>query len=156
MHLKEKLAELAQEIVGQNACQLVGFQMKGTTNQQKIILLVDNDQGITIDECGNISRQLDALIEAQGLIAGSYSLEVSSPGIDQPLKEAWQYKRNLDRILKVRLLDGKEKEGKLKEVTESHIVLEGIGKPGKIKKEDKVIQINFDQIKESIVQVSFN
>jgi len=156
MHLKDQLAVLAQEVVEQNGCQLVSFQLKGNAQQQKLVLLVDTEPGITIDECGKISRQLDGLIEAQGLIAGAYILEVSSPGIDQPLKEAWQYKKNLGRKLAVKLLDGKEKEGKLTEVTETQIILEGIGKPGKIKKEDRVIHISFDQIKESKVQVSFN
>lgn len=156
MHLKEQLAALAEEVVGQNGCQLVSFQLKGNAQQQKIVLLVDNEPGITIDECGKISRQLDAQIEAQGFFSGAYVLEVSSPGLDQPFKEVWQYKKNLNRKLAVQLLDGRDKEGKLVEVTDTYIVLEGIGKPGKIKKEDKIVQISFDQIKESKVQVSFN
>ncbi len=156
MLLKEQLADLAQEVVRHHGCQLVSFQLKGNAQLQKILLLVDNEPGITIEECGKISRQLDALIEEKALMPNAYVLEVSSPGIDQPLKEVWQYHKNKGRILAVKLSDGREKLGKLTEVTEGHIILEGIGKPGKIKKEDKIIEIKFDQILESKVQVSFN
>jgi ribosome maturation factor RimP len=156
MHLKEKLEKLAHEVVVQNGCQLFSFQLKGNATLQKIVLLADSENGITIDECGKISRQFDGIIEAEGLIQEAYTLEVSSPGIEHPLVQEWQYQRNMGRILKVKLLDGKEKTGILKEMTEKYIVLEGVGKPGKIKKEDKIMTIDFEQIKESVVQVSFN
>lgn len=156
MHLKETLAEVAKEVVEKNGCQLVSFQLKGNAQQQKLLLLVDNEPGVTIDECATISRQLGNLIEERNLIADAYVLEVSSPGLDIPLTEIWQYRKNIGRKLKVALLSGAEKEGKLTEVTDAAIVLEAQGKPGKIKKEDKVMQISFDQIKESKVQVSFN
>lgn len=156
MQLKEKLAELAAQIAKQNECQLVDFQLKGNNEQRKLVVLVDNEVGIGIDECAIISRQLADVIEAENWIENAYILEVSSPGIDVPLTQKWQYEKNLNRLLKVYLVSGTEKEGKLTVVTEQSITIEGQGKPGKVKKEDKVVVINFDQIKESKVQVSFN
>ena len=156
MQLKEKLAEMATKISVENNCQLVDFQLKGNEQQYKLIVLVDNEKGIEIDECAKISRQLADLIEAENLIENAYNLEVSSPGIEVPLTHKRQYERNIGRLLKVFLLPGAEKEGKLTVVTSESITIEGQGKPGKVKKEDKVVEIQFDQIKESIVQVSFN
>ncbi len=156
MQLKEKLAELATKIAEQNNCQLVDFQLKGNSEQRKLVVLVDNETGIGIDECAIISRQISDIIEADNLIENAYTLEVSSPGIDVPLTQKWQYEKNIGRLLKVYLLGDVEKEGKLTLVTNESITIEGQGKPGKVKKEDKLVIINFDQIKESKVQVSFN
>lgn len=156
MQLKEKLAEMATKISVENNCQLVDFQLKGNEQQYKLIVLVDNEKGIEIDECAKISRQLADLIETENLIENAYNLEVSSPGIEVPLTQKRQYEKNIGRLLKVFLLSGSEKEGKLTIVTNESITMEGQGKPGKVKKEDKVVEIQFDQIKESIVQVSFN
>lgn len=156
MQLKEKLAEMAANISVEHNCHLVDFQLKGNEQQYKLIVLVDNEDGIEIDECAKISRQLADLIESENLIENAYNLEVSSPGIELPLTQKRQYERNIGRLLKVFLLSGAEKEGKLTVVTSESITIEGQGKPGKVKKEDKVVEIQFDQIKESIVQVSFN
>jgi len=156
MELKEKLAEMAAKITSENNCQLVDFQLKGNIQQYKLIVLVDTETGIGIDECAKISRQLADLIEGENLIENAYNLEVSSPGIDVPLIQKWQYEKNIGRLVKVFLTTGIEKEGKLTIVTDASITIEGQGKPGKVKKEDKVVVINFDQIKESKVQVSFN
>lgn len=156
MQLKETLTLLAKQAALDNGCQLVEFQLKGNQQQQKLVILIDNEAGVSIEECAKVSHQLDDLIEAQSLIPNAYTLEVSSPGIDIPLTEKWQYEKNLGRKLTVTLLTGIEKEGKLTQVTENQIVLEGQGKPGKVKKEDKIIQISYDQIKQSKVQVSFN
>jgi len=156
MQLKEKLALLAKQAAEENSCQLVEFQLKGNQQQQKLVVLIDNEAGVSIEECAKVSHQLDDLIEAESLIPNAYTLEVSSPGIDIPLIEKWQYEKNLGRKLTVTLVTGIEKEGKLTEVTDTHIIIEGFGKPGKVKKEDKVIQISYDQIKQSKVQVSFN
>ena len=156
MHLKETLAALAEEVISQNECQLVSFQLKGNVQQYKLVLLVDTEPGVTIEECAKISRQLNALIEERNLLTDAYTLEVSSPGIEAPLKEEWQYRKNIGRKLKIILLDGVEKEGMLKEVSSTHITVEGTGKPGKIKKEDKLMEITYQNIKESTVQVSFN
>lgn len=156
MQLKEKLAEMASKISAENNCQLVDFQLKGNEQQYKLIVLVDNDNGIEIDVCAKISRQLADLIEIENLIENAYNLEVSSPGIELPITQKRQYEKNIGRLLKVFLLSGAEKEGKLTIVANESITIEGQGKPGKVKKEDKVVEIQFDQIKESIVQVSFN
>ena len=109
MQLKETLTLLAKQAALDNGCQLVEFQLKGNQQQQKLVILIDNEAGVSIEECAKVSHQLDDLIEAQSLIPNAYTLEVSSPGIDIPLTERWQYEKNLGRKLTVTLLTGIEK-----------------------------------------------
>ena len=69
--------------------------------------------GITIDDCANLNRELSKELDEITLsLQDSYLLEVSTPGLDQPLKLKRQYKKNIGRRLKVKLAD-KAVEGKL-------------------------------------------
>lgn len=85
---------------------------------------------------------------------GNFSLEVSSPGVDEPLKLLRQYQKNIGRSLEITLEDGSKKEGKLIGVTEQHIQLEYT--EGKNKKATvHQVDIPFEQVKQAIVLISF-
>jgi ribosome maturation factor RimP len=129
-------------------------------NSIKVVL--DADSGVTIDKCVDYNRYLHKQIEAAGLFPdGDFSLEVSSAGIDEPLKFDRQYKKNIGRQVEVVLKDGTRVEGKLTEVTESGLILEETkgaqpgAKPTGKKKEVKVHNILFSDIKTTKVQVIF-
>jgi len=129
-------------------------------NNLKIFL--DGDQGITIEKCVQINRALYKKMEESGLYpAGDFSLEVSSAGLDEPLKSLRQYQKNIGRPAEVILLDGSRKEGKLTEVNEEGIVLEeSSGKPSPGKAVSKKQQISshtylFNNIKSTKIQVVF-
>jgi len=129
---------------------LVKVILKGNSGNQKLIVLLDGDNGVTIDQCSTVSRELSGMLEEQDLISGKYFLEVSSAGLDFPLQSVRQYRKNIGRSLKVFLLDGKDISGELKEVTEDNIVLEE-----KKKKESIQHDIKFNEINKSMVLVSF-
>ena len=83
-----------------------------------------------------------------------FSLEVSSPGLDEPLKLNRQYKKNIGRFVEVLLNDTTKKEGKLLEATEDGIIIEyelGKGKKKEIKQET----ILFTDIKHTKIQIKF-
>ena len=121
----------------------------------RITVLLDSDQGITIEKCTQVNRPLYKYIEENGLFPdNNFSLEVSSPGIDRPLTDIRQYRKNTGRLVEVLLNDNSKIEGILKEVSESGISLEE--KEGKGKKATvKLNNILFDQIKHLKVQVTF-
>lgn len=127
-------------------------------DNHKLEVFVDSDSSITYDKCRVISRYLEKHIEEGKWLGDKYILEVSSPGITRPLKFARQYKKNEGRTVKVKLKDGKKEEGLLKSVSETEIVLEQKVrvKEGK-KKKTQILQtpIPFDNIKETIVKISF-
>ncbi len=123
---------------------------------------VDTDAGITIAQCARISRHLNAYLEEEAGIEFPFNLEVSSPGVGRPFKVQRQYHKNVGRTLKVKLLDGSVKKGKLVAATEEGITLEV--KPAKKPKpstappqpDENMIPISFDQIQEAVVEISFD
>ena len=120
---------------------------------RKIVVLVDADQGITIDDCAEISRQLSKSLDETGLIEENFFLEVSTPGVEHPLKLKRQYRKNIGRKLKLKLAD-KTIEGKLEEVAEEKITLTQELGHGK-NKELKSIDVPFSDIDKAFVMVSF-
>jgi ribosome maturation factor RimP len=131
---------------------LVEMKIKPTNN---IKVYLDGDQGITIEKCITYNRALYRKIDEAGLFpGGDFSLEVSSPGLDEPLKLLRQYKKNVGRPVEVVLKDGIKVAGKMVEVQEDSILIEETR--GKNKKLE-VIQHHFpfENIKSTKIQAAF-
>lgn len=131
---------------------LVELRIKPTNN---IKVFIDADQGISIDKLVQLNRKLYKDIEESNFFPnGDFSLEVSSPGLDEPLKMMRQYRKNIGRDVEVLQQDGVKIEGKLLEVTEDGILVET--ETGKNKKK-QVVQhtILFDHIKTTKIQIKF-
>jgi ribosome maturation factor RimP len=93
------------------------------------------------------------LLEASGMFPdGDFSLEVSSPGVDEPLLSTRQYNKNIGRNVLVTQLDGTEVMGELKEVAEDKLVL---AVPIPKKKETTMVEIPLALIKKTVVQIKF-
>lgn len=123
------------------------------TNNVKVFL--DGDAGISIEKCISYNRQLYKLLESSALFpADDFSLEVSSPGLDEPLKLLRQYHKNTGRKVEVLLKDGVKTEGVLKQVTDTGIIVEET--KGKNKKK-QIIEHDFafDLIKSTKIQIVF-
>jgi ribosome maturation factor RimP len=131
---------------------LVDVRIKPTNNFK---IFIDGDQGITIEKCVQINRALYKKLEELGLFpTGDFSLEVSSPGLDEPLKLLRQYKKNIGRQVELILQDGSKKEGRLMEVSEDGIIVEET--KGKNKKKEVINHtFLFDNIKTTKIQVVF-
>ncbi len=133
---------------------LVDIILKGNALQQKVIVLLDGDNGVTIDDCAQVSRALGAMLEEDDPFPGHYTLEVSSAGLDHPLTLKRQYHGRIGKVLALGLEDGREMKGKLLEVTDDEIVIDKISKIKK-KQTTEVTRVPFDQINKAMVQVSF-
>ena len=126
-----------------------------------LTILMDGDQGIGIKDCAAISRHVGFYLEEENVIDQAYNLEVSSPGLDSPLKSVRQYHKNISRSLSVHLKDGKQHEGRLIAVGDTGITIQENIKPtrvaGQKNKKAELIEnlISFDQIAESKVLISF-
>jgi len=132
---------------------LVDVIVKGHKGPKKVLIIVDSDKGVTIDDCANLSREISKAFDDLQLFDDSYMLEVSTPGLDQPLRLARQYYKNIGRRIKV-VTHQQAVEGKLVEVGEEKIKLEqeiGAGKH----KETKIIELPFLEIDKTFVLVSF-
>lgn len=124
-------------------------------NLSKITVVIDGDQGVTIDDCSELSRALSAKLDEQDFGQGRYVLEVTTPGLDQPLKLQRQYAKNIGRSLKVHRTDKSILTGKLVKVDTSGIVLMQEVKEGKIRKESE-IAVAFENIEKAFIVISFN
>jgi len=131
---------------------LVSMKVKPTNN---IKIYLDADSGLGIEKCIKINRALYKGIEENGIYPdGNFSLEVSSPGIDEPLKLHRQYKKNIGRDVEVVFTDDAKKEGKLSAVTEEDITIDYTEGKGK-KAEAKQQVIPFTDIKQTKVLIKF-
>ncbi|HEY0065995.1 MAG TPA: ribosome maturation factor [Flavisolibacter sp.] len=131
---------------------LVEIRIKPTNN---IKVFIDSDEGIQLSGLVNYNRRLYKLIEESGMFPdGDYSLEVSSPGLDEPLKIHRQFKKNVGRYVELQMNDGSSREGKLLEATEDGIIVETEEGKGK-KKQVKQETILFTDIKTTKIQVKF-
>lgn len=120
-----------------------------------IKVFLDADNGITIEKCIKINQALYKQIEESELFPNDdFSLEVSSPGVDEPLKLYRQYKKNIGRTVEVTMNDGIKKEGKLTTVNDDEIIIEEKTGQGK-KTVIKIINILFNQVKHTKVLVTF-
>ncbi|HEX2847839.1 MAG TPA: ribosome maturation factor [Chitinophagaceae bacterium] len=131
---------------------LVEIRIKPTNN---VKVFLDSDLGISIDRLIQYNRALYKQFEEENIFpGGDFSLEVSSPGLDEPLKMHRQYLKNTGRFVEVLQLDGVKKEGKLISTTETDIVIEEEKGKGK-KKELVQHSIPFSEIKTTKVQIKF-
>src|ERR1044072_5194532 len=90
-----------------------------------IKIFVDADKGMSIDKLAHYNRSLYRQIEESGLFPNNdFSLEVSSPGLDEPLKLHRQYLKNIGRYVEIILKSGIKIEGKLIQATDKEIVIE--------------------------------
>jgi len=131
---------------------LVSVKIRPTNN---IKIYIDSDEGMSIEKCVKYNRKLYSQIEEKAMFPdGNFSLEISSPGVGEPLKMHRQYIKNKGRDVHVTFNDASEKEGKLLEVTETDIIIEQ--KTGKGKKaETHQFVIPFENIKTTVVQINF-
>ncbi len=131
---------------------LVDIRIRPTNN---IKIYLDADGGLGIEKCIKVNRALYKQLEEAVLYAdGDFSLEISSPGIDEPLKMLRQYHKNLGRNVEVITTDGNRKEGKLTAVDENEISIEyteGKGKKAVVQQ----LQIPFTDIKQTKVLIKF-
>jgi ribosome maturation factor RimP len=156
----ESIRQMIGEILkDEPAYFLVDLRIKPTNN---IKVFLDGDTGITIEKCVQVNRKLYKKIEEAAFFpAGDFSLEVSSAGLDEPLKMLRQYKKNIGRPVEIQLQDGTLKEGVLMDVSEDGIVLEvstggrNNGKQPAKKKEVSSHSYLFNNIKSTKIQVVF-
>ncbi len=118
-------------------------------------VFIDADHGVSIDKLTQYNRSLYRQIEESSLFPNSdFSLEISSPGLDEPLKLHRQYVKNIGRYVEVTLKDGIKKEGKLIEADDNEIAIE---EERGNKKNKEIVQhtILYDDIKTTKIQIKF-
>ncbi|UZD21878.1 ribosome maturation factor RimP [Algoriphagus halophytocola] len=154
--LKQVVEEIVEKHLPDETHFIVEVALSEKAGKTQLNILVDADQGVTIQACAKLSRAVSEELEAKEIMPDAYVLEVSSPGVDYPLSSRRQFQKNIDRELKVTLTDGTEVKGRLLEVTETGVKLLVKKKKEKGKKaSEEELSYAFEEMKKSIVQVSF-
>jgi len=130
--------ELAKPIIDRNNFELVEIEYKKEGPYWYLRVYIDKEGGITIDDCQSVSEELSDLLDIADPIEQSYIFEVSSPGLDRPLKTDRDYRKNIGKPIEIKLfypLEGKKIiEGILKGHTESSVEIEVEGKALNVEK----------------------
>ena len=153
MQIEKRVTELVEEKISDRP-ELFLVEVRMLPNN-KLIIHVDGDEGINIQDCAAISRHVGFHLEEENTIEKAYNLEVSSPGVGEPLRLKRQYDKNIGREVGIKLSGGEQKEGKLLSVTDQGIVIEA-----KVKEKGKKVQLvetslDFNDITETKVLISF-
>ena len=156
MNIEQKAARIRQfveEIISNDPdCFLVDVKLNPGNNIQ---VFVDADAGLPLSRCIAYNRALYKQIEEAALFQdGDFALEISSPGLEEPLKLSRQYQKNIGRLVEVILKDGRKIEGKLLSAADQVVVEETKGKG----KKQEILQhtLLFDDIKSTKIQIVFN
>ena len=150
--IKEIELRIKNLIQADPAVFLVEVRIKPVNN---IKVFIDGDQGVSIEKLVQYNRRLYKQLEEENLYPeGDFSLEISSPGLDEPLKLNRQYSKNIGRFVEVTDLNDVKREGKLISASDGEIVIEEIKGKGK-KMETVQHTIPFSEIKTTKIQIKF-
>ncbi len=106
--LRDRLASLVTAM----GYEFVGSELQSNGRNALLRIYIDSENGITVDDCSRVSRQVSAMLDVEDPIQGRYTLEVSSPGLDRPLFEIEHYKKFIGSKIKATFsvpIDGKRK-----------------------------------------------
>ncbi len=152
-NVKEKTEELLEPIISDENLELVDIEYVKEGQDWFLRVYIDKDNGITIDECEHVSRQLSDKLDEVDLIQGNYFLEVSSPGVERPLKTKEDFAKSINKNIYVTLyvhIEGeKEFEGILKSFTNDIVCIEY-----KFKARKKEVEIPYDKIAKARLAVA--
>ncbi|GBD07563.1 Ribosome maturation factor RimP [bacterium HR21] len=121
--IPESVVEQLRSICQAHGCYLLEARLVGLPGRQRLVLYIDNEEGITHRECAAISDAVLAEFIGDPFGEEFQFLEVSSPGVDRPLSFPWQFRKHIGRHLRCQLADSSVVEGTLCEVTAEGIVL---------------------------------
>ncbi len=105
MFIKDTLTHLVLPLLNRRDVELVELVVSGSHRRQIVRIFVDHPDGITVDECAALSRDIADILDTCDPIDGTYLLEVSSPGLTRPLKTDRDFERVVGKVLRL-VVDG--------------------------------------------------
>ena len=122
------LEKIVEPTVKHLGFELWGVEQTGTGRHKRVCIYIDAPNGISVDDCETVSQQVNVLLEVEDSFAGTYDLEVSSPGLDRLLFKPSHYESHLGERIDVRLhlpIDGSRRfRGRLRNCSGESISVE--------------------------------
>lgn len=107
----DKVTEIAQEVCEREGYKL--YDVEYLSGQKIVRIYIDKEGGVNLDDCANLSRGVNLLMDIEDPISSAYNLEVSSPGLDRHLSKMWHYEAQKGKRIKVVLKARTETSKKL-------------------------------------------
>jgi ribosome maturation factor RimP len=124
---RARLVQLLTPAVQGTGHDLEDVSVSPAGRRKVVRVVVDKDGGITLDDVAEVSRVVSDVLdtpECEHLLAGAYTLEVSSPGVDRPLTEQRHWRRNVGRLVRAKLADGSTVTGRVRDAGDAEVVLD--------------------------------
>jgi ribosome maturation factor RimP len=125
---EQKLTEMLRPAVEETGKSLLGIEFLSAGNNSVLRLFIDHENGIDVDDCAEVSRQVSALLDVEDPISSEYNLEVSSPGVDRPLFDKSHFEAVIGEVVNVKIsmpLNGRRKfKGPLVAVENDTLIIE--------------------------------
>jgi ribosome maturation factor RimP len=144
---RDRLAEELSAPVGALGLDLEAVDLSSAGKRRVLRVAVDKDGGVTMDDIAEATRAVSTTLDSRDLMGDrTYTLEVSSPGVDRPLTLPRHWRRNTGRLVKVSLHDGEPVTGRITTSDETAAVLDVEGAEERVP---------FDQVSKAKIQVEF-
>jgi len=147
--LQDKVTEMIEPVINDLGIDLVDIDLKKMGAKALLRVYIETDAGVNIDDCEQVSREVSAILDVEDPIPYAYVLEVSSPGLERPLKKPADFIRFKGNMVRVVTREALDKQtffvGTLAEATDHEIVLH--------LPKDKEITITYDNISRSKLEV---
>lgn len=125
---QEILTNLIVPVVASLGCELWGLEYLTQGRYTTLRIFIDGPNGVSLDDCEAVSRQISSVLDVEDPIDGEYTLEVSSPGLDRPLYTEAQYARYVGETVNLRMriaVDGRRRfKGVIKRVDNGSLMLQ--------------------------------
>ena len=142
--ISDKIETLIDPVIVDMGYELVGIEYVASGKHSTLRIYIDSENGIGVDDCETVSRQISAIFDVEDPIASQYNLEVSSPGIERPLFHIGHYQRFLGHDIKLRLvrpINGQRKfNGAIGSVSETNNSVELITELGPVMLDIELIE----------------
>ena len=123
----EQVREIVERVTASSGLELVEVEFRGSGKSRMLRITIDKPAGVTHEDCANVSREVGTILDVEDAIAGSYLLEVSSPGLDRPLSRPAEFERHVGSLVRLttrEAVDGnRHLEGRLEKAQAGRITL---------------------------------
>lgn len=148
--IEKEVFDLAESVAADYDYELVNVALLGRGKRSVLRVVLDKEGGISLNDCEIFSRALEALLDVEDVIPWTYTLEVSSPGLDRPLLKPEDFRKNIGKLMKIttkeKVADQTFLSGRLEDVLEDGIRLSSIN--GK-----SVVSIPFSVISKAKLEI---
>ncbi len=148
MDIISRLKSIADESARHFGIDLVEVELRGEGRKRILRIIIDKNGGITLKDCEDVSRQIDAVLGVEDIIQGTYTLEVTSPGINRSLVNKEDFIKNKNRLINIITIERIENRenitGMLEDISDKGIL---------IRLNDETIAIDYDNILKAKLEI---